>query len=535
VIVPKAGASPGSPIFYEAYATSSGCTKGIAAMRIYTADHVAAYTVNGAHLETFIKLAPGTYNTVVQAWDNCGGVGKTPVTLTVTSTAGVTVFLPNTTSSSYPVHIAASAQNSACVAGINAIRIYTADGVSPYTVNSNQLDTYLTLVPGTYKLTVQAWDNCGHVYKSQFNQPVTTTPDAYLYAVNAPANAASDIYQFKIASNGFLKNPNGSNALPEFAAGSGPGTLAVDPGGWFVYASTVEGIYGYQINQSNGNLVPMAGSPFPLNDSNRYVAPWIGIDPGGNFLFARYGPNYVPPNNLSSYRIDRSSGALTSTGFLVPTTLDSFAFDSSGQYLYDYDFGGVAGWRINPNNGGMTPLPGSPFFSNSLAKMYAITLCSTGAYLYAGGSDNSGNGQDGAMVSFSINYGTGALTELPSSPLITHDWQPWKVLADFETRFIWAWQVGLNRGIVAYDITPGTGDLTPSAFFSQTDPDFVNAWVEDHSGKYVFTGYVGLDFLNGKPGASSWPISGNGDLLSQTIFFTKNSIGSVAVARQNPN
>ena len=352
VIAPKAGTSAGSPVFYEAYATSAACTKGIASMRIYTADRVAAYTVNGARLETFIKLAPGTYNTVVQAWDNCGGVGKTPITLTVTSTAGVSVFLPNTTSSSHPVHIAASAQNSACAAGINAIRIYTADSVSPYTVNSNQLDTYLTLVPGTYKLTVQAWDNCGHVYKSQFNQPVTTTPDAYLYAVNAPANAPSDIYQFKIASNGFLKNPNGQNALPEFSAGSGPGTLAVDPGGWFVYASTVEGIYGYQINQSNGNLVPMVGSPFPLNDSNNIIPPWIGIDPSGNFLFARYNRE-LNPGNLTSYRINRSSGALTSTGFVAATTLDSFAFDFSGQYLYDIDAAGVDGWRINPNTGSL--------------------------------------------------------------------------------------------------------------------------------------------------------------------------------------
>ena len=84
--------------FYEAYATSSACTKGIASMRIYSANNVTAYSVSGAHLETFIKLAPGTYNTVVQAWDNCGGVSKTPITLTVTSIAGVSVFLPNTTS-----------------------------------------------------------------------------------------------------------------------------------------------------------------------------------------------------------------------------------------------------------------------------------------------------------------------------------------------------------------------------------------------------------------------------------------------------
>ena len=79
VLAPKAGMSVGSPIFYSAYATSVACTKGIAAMRIYSADHVSAYTVSGGHIETFIKLNPGTYNTVVQAWDNCGGVAKTTV------------------------------------------------------------------------------------------------------------------------------------------------------------------------------------------------------------------------------------------------------------------------------------------------------------------------------------------------------------------------------------------------------------------------------------------------------------------------
>ena len=76
VIAPKAGTSAGSPVFYEAYATSSACTTGIASMRIYSANNVTAYSVSGAHLETFIKLAPGTYNTVVQAWDNCGGVSR---------------------------------------------------------------------------------------------------------------------------------------------------------------------------------------------------------------------------------------------------------------------------------------------------------------------------------------------------------------------------------------------------------------------------------------------------------------------------
>jgi hypothetical protein len=535
IVAPKPGASAGSPVFYEAFATSATCANGIAAMRIYTANGVSAYTVKGAHLQTFIKLSPGSYNTVVQAWDNCGGVGKTPVALTVTSTAGVTVFVPNIATAAHPVHIAASAQNSVCVAGISSMRIYTADFRTPYTVNSNQVDTYLNLLPGTYKLTVQAWDRCGHAFKAQWNQPVITTPDAYVYGVNERSSAPADIYQFKISSNGSFQT-NGTNPIPEFAAGSGPGTLVVDPGGWFLYAATVEGIYGYQINQSSGGLVPMQGSPFPLNDSNNVIPPWIGIDPSGNFLFARYSRDLVP-GNLTSYRINRSSGALTSTGFVVATTLNSLAFDSSGQYLYDIDAGTVDGWRINPNNGALAALPGSPFPSSSLAKLYQTRLCSTGRYLYAGGLDNSGNGQDGAVASFSINYTSGVLTELPSSPLITQNSQPWNILADSQTRFIWTFQVGVTRGLSAFDIMPATGDLTASAFSSQSDPYFLDAWAEDHTGKFVFTGYQVWDFLNTgqSPGVASWPISSNGDLLHQTIFFTNNPIGSIAVAGQNRN
>jgi hypothetical protein len=52
-------------------------------MRIYTAPGVSAYTVNSNQLNTNITLSSGTYNTVVQAWDNCGGVGKTPIAITV--------------------------------------------------------------------------------------------------------------------------------------------------------------------------------------------------------------------------------------------------------------------------------------------------------------------------------------------------------------------------------------------------------------------------------------------------------------------
>src|SRR3954447_997885 len=88
VSTPKTGTSGQSPVHFYATASSPACSKGIAAIRIYTAPGINAYNVKSNTLDTSLALAPGTYDTVVQAWDNCGGVGKTPVTITVASQTG---------------------------------------------------------------------------------------------------------------------------------------------------------------------------------------------------------------------------------------------------------------------------------------------------------------------------------------------------------------------------------------------------------------------------------------------------------------
>src|SRR5256885_12169789 len=79
---PASGSSVGSPVNYVASATTA-CAKGISAMRIYTASGVNAYTINANKLNTNINLPVGSYSTVVQAWDKCGGVGKKTVNITV--------------------------------------------------------------------------------------------------------------------------------------------------------------------------------------------------------------------------------------------------------------------------------------------------------------------------------------------------------------------------------------------------------------------------------------------------------------------
>jgi hypothetical protein len=60
------------------------CPQGVAAVGVYTADHQRVATEQGSSLNREINIAPGTYDAVVEEWDNCGGAATTPLNLIVT-------------------------------------------------------------------------------------------------------------------------------------------------------------------------------------------------------------------------------------------------------------------------------------------------------------------------------------------------------------------------------------------------------------------------------------------------------------------
>jgi hypothetical protein len=155
---------------YSASASTS-CNKGVASMGIYSAPGVLSYVVNGASLNTNLNLSPGTYNTTVEEWDNCGGASTSAVTVTVSSSPGVHVTAPaNNSTVGSPVNFVATATTS-CPQGVASMGIYTSPYNLAYTVNSASLNTNLTLSPGTYNTTVEEWDKCGGASTT----PVTIT------------------------------------------------------------------------------------------------------------------------------------------------------------------------------------------------------------------------------------------------------------------------------------------------------------------------------------------------------------------------
>ena len=71
VTSPADGSNVAAPVNYAATATSS-CSKGVAAMGVYVNNQLQ-FVENGAKLNTSLTLTAGTYDTVVQEWDYCGG------------------------------------------------------------------------------------------------------------------------------------------------------------------------------------------------------------------------------------------------------------------------------------------------------------------------------------------------------------------------------------------------------------------------------------------------------------------------------
>ena len=86
VASPGNGATVTSPVHFAATANTA-CSKGVAAIGIYTAPYVLAYKVNGSSLSTNLSMSSGTHYPVVQEWDNCGSSSKVQLKVTVDPSA----------------------------------------------------------------------------------------------------------------------------------------------------------------------------------------------------------------------------------------------------------------------------------------------------------------------------------------------------------------------------------------------------------------------------------------------------------------
>ena len=157
---PSNGSTVGSPVHYVATASTTTCSKGVASVGIYV-NNVLVYVVNGTSMNTSWPLAPGTYGTVVEEWDYCGGATFKSLTITVATHTGVWVTSPtNNSKVSSPANYVATASTTTCSKGVASMGVYV-NNVLQYVVNGASLNTKLNLNAGTYNTVVEEWDYCG--------------------------------------------------------------------------------------------------------------------------------------------------------------------------------------------------------------------------------------------------------------------------------------------------------------------------------------------------------------------------------------
>jgi len=276
----------------------------------------------------------------------------------------------------------------------------------------------------------------------------------FLYVANKLSNNVS---AFTVDGNtGALTAITGS----PFAAGSAPVALAVDPLGKFVYVvnQNSNNLSVYTLNSQTGVLTPISGSPFPTGISPNSVA----ADPLGRFVYVTnfvfpqmVGPGY---SDLSAYSIDRTAGALnpvSGSPFGVNGPVHS-TVDPSGKFLYvsiadGSTHFGLSPFSINVSTGALTPLSGY-----GLGTPSATAFNPSGKFFYV--LDDRPSNEPFAVLGYSFNNLTGALSPLPASPFAVGTF-PVAISIDPSGKFAYVANSHGNN-ISAYTIDGTTGNLT---------------------------------------------------------------------------
>jgi acid phosphatase len=146
----------------------SADASGAAPVRSITVsvDGAVATVVNGSSVNTSLALSAGAHVLQIQSTDSAGNVGTNQFSVTVANPS-INLLSPAAGSWLYsPIQLWASTQDPRPV---YAMQVYV-DDVLVHEFTGQGINTSFSLPsPGVHKLTFQAWDTAGGVYKSDVN------------------------------------------------------------------------------------------------------------------------------------------------------------------------------------------------------------------------------------------------------------------------------------------------------------------------------------------------------------------------------
>jgi len=300
--------------------------------------------------------------------------------------------------------------------------------------------------------------------------------------------------------HGFGVDPNSGNLTPLAAvavtngAAAGDVGLVADSGGMILYA-TSDGLGGpnvtsFLVDKQTGTLTPNTGQTLPVPPRKLAAAPG-----GGTSSLACCV--YVIPDQsanaaeLFAFNINKSNGSLTlapNQPFTLPgVPREEIAVTPSGNWIgvpFEGTSGGeIAGIARDPNTGSIMLLP-SPISPTSTGgdEPGGIRVTPDGNFVVVV------NQASNSVSVFSLNSGTGALTEVSGSPFATGN-LPNPVAIDPSGKFVFVGNTGAGS-LSAYTID-SAGGLTltgaPIQLAANSQPSSIAV---DPAGKFVYVSIV---------------------------------------------
>lgn len=232
------------------------------------------------------------------------------------------------------------------------------------------------------------------------NYSATDGSSRFLYVANQGQNTISG---FTINGDSGSLTPIAGSPFP--SGGSTTGQVIVHPSSKFLFAvnASSNDVSGFTIDQKSGALSAIAGSPWPTGGNSPRV---LKTDNSGHFLYVSNR------SSISIFAIDQNTGVLTQVGSPISFgggDLYTIAIDPSNKFLYaGSNFQGVFGLSIDNNTGQLTPLPGFPIQTDSPQGNPVFAIEPTLGLMYTasfGGSDT--------LSVWRIDPNSGALTQIP--------------------------------------------------------------------------------------------------------------------------
>jgi DNA-binding beta-propeller fold protein YncE len=240
--------------------------------------------------------------------------------------------------------------------------------------------------------------------------------------------------------------PYGLDGTPQF--------VAVEPLGRYAYVALSSGkTEAYTINAATGALnaiVGGAGVP-PSTTSPRHIA----IHPSGNFAYVANGTS----NSVTIYSINQISGALSflqemQIAFTPPNAPlpVSIAIHPSGTFAYVTNSGtnSVSAFTLDPATGALAEIPSSPI--SVLGGPNSLAVEPTGKFAYVASLTA------GTISVLSIDQSTG-LPAVNDTVQLTAGSGPRSVAVDPSGMFLFV-TLSVANQVAAFRINPATGALT---------------------------------------------------------------------------